>query len=306
VTQIQSHHCRPFSTIADAFVARYASRHQRPKTLTETRRYIERYLKPAWGDMDIRDIGKPQVFAVLDAMVDRGTEVSANRCLATMRRLFNWCVERGYLHRSPTAGVRPPAREYPRSRVLSRAELAAVWQAANTLGYPAGAWVQVMIATGGQRVRDVVTMRRSELHGTLWRISAPTKSRAPHTVPLSPLARRLLDGCPPLPGDYVFSTTGGRKHIQSLSKIKRRLDRLSEVADWRYHDIRRTVATAFGDELALPPHIAEAVQNRRSGIVSGVVAIYNRAQYEQAKRDALEAWGAWLETIAASLPDIAD
>jgi hypothetical protein len=173
MTQVHSSHPRPFSTIADDFVTRYASRHQRPKTLTETRRYIDQHLKPAWGDMDIRGIGKPQVFAVLDAMMDRGTEVSA---------------------------------------------------------------------------------------------------------------------------------TAGHKYIQSLSKIKRRLDRLSEVVDWRYHDIRRTVATAFGDELALPPHIAEAVQNRRSGIVSGVVAIYNRAQYEQAKREALEAWGAWLEAATVNPP----
>jgi hypothetical protein len=91
-------------------------------------------------------------------------------------------------------------------------------------------------------------------------------------------------------------------HARPFAKIKRRLDRLSEVVDWRYHDIRRTVATAFGDELALPPHIAEAVQNRRSGIVSGVVAVYNRAQYEQAKRDSLEAWGAWLEAATVNPP----
>lgn len=62
--------------------------------------------------MDIRGIGKPQVFAVLDAMMDRGTEVSANRCLATMRRLFNWCVERGYLDRSPAAGESKPVRRF--------------------------------------------------------------------------------------------------------------------------------------------------------------------------------------------------
>jgi integrase len=113
MTQVHSSHPRPFSTIADDFVTRYASRHQRPKTLTETRRYIDQHLKPAWGDMDIRDIDKPQVFAVLDAMMDRGTEVSANRCLATVRRLFNWCVERGYLERSPTAGIRPARTGVP-------------------------------------------------------------------------------------------------------------------------------------------------------------------------------------------------
>ncbi|MEQ8486051.1 MAG: hypothetical protein RIB46_16965 [Pseudomonadales bacterium] len=64
--------------------------------------------------------------------------------------------------------------------------------------------------------------------------------------------------------------------------------------------VRRTVATAFGDKLGLPPQVAEAVQNRRSGIVSGVVAVYNRAHYEQAKRDALEAWRVWLEAATVN------
>lgn len=136
----------------------------------------------------------------------------------------------------------------------------------------------MMIPTGGQRVRDIVTMRRSELHGDTWRIAAPTKSASAHNVPLSRLAQSVLATAPGLAGDYVFSTTNGRKHIQAMSKIKRKLDDAAGVTDWRYHDIRRTVATAFGEHLALPPHIAKAVQNRRSGTVSGEVAVYNRAQ----------------------------
>jgi hypothetical protein len=64
---------------------------------------------------------------------------------------------------------------------------------------------------------------------------------------LSRLAQSVLATAPVFAGDYVFSTTNGHKHIQALSKIKQKLDDAAGVFDWRYHDIRRTVATAFGE-----------------------------------------------------------
>ncbi len=288
-----------FTAVADEFIERYAQRHQKPRTLVETKRYIEHNLKPAWNTTPIHRIRRSDVLRVLDAMVDRGTTTSANRCLATIRKLFNWCLERGYIEASPAAGIRPPGKEVSRARVLTAAELGAIWSAADEIGYPAGRWLQMMIASGGQRLTDVARMRRSEITGDVWRMVTPTKSDEPHTVPLSSLALDVLADCPTFKGDYVFSTTAGKKHIQAFSKIKADIDRRSQVEAWRFHDIRRTVATAFGEYLALPPHVAEAVQNRRGGAVSGVVAVYNRARYESDKRQALDAWAGYVRATLA-------
>jgi hypothetical protein len=51
--------------------------------------------------------------------------------------------------------------------------------------------------------------------------------------------------------------------------------------------------------LAVAPHVIEAILNHRSGIVSGVAAIYNRHDYLDEKRDALERW-AGLPILAMS------
>jgi hypothetical protein len=40
----------------------------------------------------------------------------------------------------------------------------------------------------------------------------------------------------------------------------------------------------------IAPHVIEAVLNHRSGIVSGIAAVYNRHDYYSEKRDALERW----------------
>ena len=55
------------------------------------------------------------------------------------------------------------------------------------------------------------------------------------------------------------------------------------------HDIRRTVASGMA-RIGVDPHVIEKVLNHKSGIISGVAAVYNRYGYEKEKRTALEKW----------------
>jgi hypothetical protein len=50
--------------------------------------------------------------------------------------------------------------------------------------------------------------------------------------------------------------------------------------------------------LRIQPQVIEAVLNHKSGIVSGVAAIYNRHAYQDEKREALEKWSEKLSQIA--------
>jgi hypothetical protein len=44
--------------------------------------------------------------------------------------------------------------------------------------------------------------------------------------------------------------------------------------------------------------VIERIQNRRSGTIKGVMAVYNRATYEEEMADALGEWGQFLQNIA--------
>ena len=61
---------------------------------------------------------------LLDGIVTRGSPVTANRMLAWLRRMCSWAVERGIIEVSPCVGIRSPAAETSRDRVLSDDELA--------------------------------------------------------------------------------------------------------------------------------------------------------------------------------------
>jgi integrase len=81
-----------------------------------------------------------------------------------------------------------------------------------------------------------------------------------------------------------------------FGRVKRRLH--FTVSDWRIHDIRRTVASGMA-RIGVDPHVIEKVLNHKSGIISGVAAVYNRYGYEKEKRVALIKWAEHVVGISA-------
>lgn len=246
----------------------------------------------------INEIRRSDVVRVLDGIVAGGTPVRANRALAAFKKLTNWCVDRGVIEMSPVMALRPPAKEAGRDRVLSDDELAACWRAAGAEGFPFAHFVKLLVLTG-QRRGEVSGMRWSELdlEKGIWSLPAErAKNATQHVVPLAPFAVELLRSMPRfLNSDLVFTTTGTTP-ISGFGRLKDRLDAQMAVTDWRFHDLRRTVATNMAI-MGVQPHIIEAVLNHKTGIVSGVAAIYNRHAYLNEKRDALEAWAKRLSVL---------
>src|SRR5262249_29148016 len=149
---------------------------------------------------------------------------------------------------------------------------------------------------------EVGAMAKSEidLTGRKWSIpSMRTKNSLSHEVPLSDPALAILKQATKreriADRDLIFGETG--RGFSGWSKARAALEkRLAEqtkkkVAEWRLHDLRRTVATRMA-ELGVQPHIIEAVLNHISGHKAGVAGIYNRAQYAPEKRQALDLWAA--------------
>ena len=130
---------------------------------------MQREVLPRWRNRPIRSISKANVIALLDPIVDRGSPIMANRVLASLRKLFNWACERGTIDASPCDRIKAPGREKKRDRVHSDAELALIWRASETLGYPFAPLVRLLILTG-QRREEIAGMRWSEFDPdlTLW------------------------------------------------------------------------------------------------------------------------------------------
>nr|WP_281277538.1 site-specific integrase [Hankyongella ginsenosidimutans] len=127
--------------------------------------------------------------------------------------------------------------------------------------------------------------------------SARSKNKRANVVPLTPFALSILETLPRFVNcDFVFTTTR-KTAVSGFSKMLARISELSGTKDWHLHDLRRTAASGMA-QVGVAPHVVEKVLNHSSGIISGVAAVYNRYGYVTEKREALEAWNAYLGGLA--------
>ena len=208
--------------------------------------------------------------------------------------MFNWAIERDIIASSPCAGVKPPTPEQSRDRVLSDDELGNVWRAAHQLGGPFGALVELLILTG-QRRDEVARMAWGEvdLDAQLWTLPKErSKNGRPHDVALSAPAVAILNSLPRI-GDSFVLTTDGKSAASNYSASKRKLDKLlpADMPPWWLHDLRRTVASGMA-RLGINLPVIEKILNHSSGSFGGIVGVYQRHDFADEKRHALERWGA--------------
>jgi integrase len=285
------------SRVVEEFMRRYMEQGQgrrrphSPRYIQETHRNFKNHVLPRWGDRPIKSITKRDVIALLNGIVDAGKPIAANRVLAAISALFTWAAGEDIIDASPTAGVKKRAAEAPRERVLSDAELAAIWNAASD--YPFGPFVRLLLLTA-QRRSEVASMRWQDIatEKRIWTIPGEmTKSGRTQLVPLSELALRVLAECPLVEGNpYVFSTRRDRP-ISGFSKMKPAIDAAAGVTGWRLHDARRTCATRLAD-LKVPRFVVERVLNHADNTVTG--RHYDHAEYLDEKRGALDRWSAYV------------
>ena len=297
-----------FEKVAEQFIRRYA----KPKNRGWHRQEVDlaREFTPYWGKRPIDTITRRDVLDALDRISDRVSPLRANRQLALIRKLFNWCLERGLLETSPAANVKPPGREVSRDRVLSDGEIRSVWMCCDAVGHPFGAIFKLLLVTA-QRREEVGRMRWADLDlgkGS-WTIPRErSKNDVANEVPLPPLALAIINDLPRFEGEaLMFAAANGSGHPASgYSKAKLRLDRmivarrasegLPEMPEWWVHDLRRTAASGMA-RLGVAPHVIERVLNHISGSQAGVAGIYNRYGYLPEKRHALEAWAVHVLSI---------
>lgn len=297
-------------------VALYGKRHLSTlKSGATVQRELDRHVVAEWGDRDIQDIAKRDVIELLDAIADSGRIVTANRVRAYLSKFFNWCVDRDVIEVSPAMNVKAVAKETSRDRVLSDDELRWFWAACEAEGQPWGALGKVLLLTG-QRLSEVAGMTDAELQGDEWHLPADrTKNKRAHMVPITRAVRDALDAMERIDGPAgLYHTTNGRTPLSGFNKGRTYLaDRMVQIASdeagkpveiphWTFHDLRRTAATTMA-RLGIPVRVTEAVLNHVSGTGGGIVGVYQRHDYADEKRRALEAWAQFLDGLVSGVGD---
>ncbi len=293
-----------FSRVAEEFLERHCTGLAKAD---EARRIIRQEFVKRWGPRPVTDIQPDECAAAIRAIVRRGAKYQAFNALGHLRRMFSWAIgtnEFG-IDSSPVERLRPAdliGKKEARARILTDDELRAVWEGAGEAGFPYGPLVRLLILTG-QREREVADAVWSEidLDRAIWTIpAARMKSDRAHEVPLGPDTLALLRALPRFTaGDHIFTTTAGAKAVNGFSKAKQRIDTLSNVTGWKFHDLRRTMRTHLS---ALP--IDDRVREQMiAHSAPGLHKVYDLHRYESEKRRGFELWEARLRGTLHPTPD---
>jgi integrase len=257
------------------------------RSVARVRRRLTMNALPYLRGREIAGIGRRDILDILDRIADRGATAMPRQVYAHLNRLFAWAVERGIIAASPMMGMAKPAEAKSRDRVLSDDELVAVWNAPELDSLRRDA-IRLLILTGARR-SEIGMLRWDEIEGDAIHLSGErTKNGQPHVIPLSTLAKAILEAIPHR-NDFVFGPIG-----EAWPGIRRKLGE----GDWRLHDLRRTVATGL-QKLGTALPVTESVLGHTAGSRAGVVGIYQRHDYADEKRSALEAWGAHVHDLVA-------
>jgi integrase len=320
-----------FETVLADYFSQYAAKNMAQSTYAETKRQLERDVLPHWRDMPLRDIKDRHVLKLINDIAAAGNGVTANRTFSRLRAFFNWSISQLRLETSPAKGLVAPVKEEARDRALTNDEIRWFWSATEEIGWPFGPIARLLLLTA-QRRDEVSKMSWSEidLAKGIWTIPKErAKNTRAHKVHLSAGALAVLKSLPEPHRGLIFSVTGDDA-VSGFSRAKDRIDaamlRLRrrelglpesdddlrrhleipkrkalpvEIPHWTFHDLRRSAVTKMAEDLKIAPHIVDKILNHASGTIRGVAAIYNRAEYLDERRAALEAWSNWILALTS-------
>src|SRR5215471_9354810 len=267
----------------------------RPRTYAEIVRYLTGHFFKRLHNVPIDQITRKDVAARLTKITLESGSITASRARIALSGFYVWAMGLGLAESNPVIGTTRPQEAKPRDRVLSDAELAAVWNACDDDAF--GKVIKLLILTGARRA-EVGGMRWIEidLERGVWVIPAErVKNGRQHTLPLAPLAISIIQSVPRrVSRDHLFGTRsdGGLSHWHQ----KAELDQHLTIKPWRVHDLRRTLATRLCD-LGVAPHVVEQILNHQSGHRAGIVGVYNKSVYTNEVRAALGAWERYIGLI---------
>ena len=223
--------------------AEYLSKKVRPEL--RSAKAVERRLKknclPVIGDVTLADLHKRDMNRVIAPIMARGKQVEAARVFEDVRAMIRWATAEGHLDFNPFEGMRKPAARPPRTRVLTDAELAKLWNGLDK-ALPRSRTVQDIIrlclltARVSERLPES-SPTRSTLRSALGLVPANVEEREPNTVPLTDAAfeiAKVIAAGPKLSGHAVA-------HTIRLAQDRFGLDH------WTAHDLRRTAVNSMAN-----------------------------------------------------------
>jgi integrase len=188
------------------------------------------YFRPL-HPVGINSISRTDVAARVTDIQNKHSPHVARQARDALSALFVWAMEEGLAENNPVIGTRKPTLNAPRTRVLTDAELVAIWRNCRDDDY--GRIVRLLILLGNRR-QEVGGMCWSELvlegfgDARYWTLPEErSKNHVSIVVPLSPLATTIIRSVPRRGDrDHLFGVRSKYQNgYRGWAEVKPRFDK---------------------------------------------------------------------------------
>ena len=320
--EVEAAEIRRLGTLADLLDAYLGWMQANGKrTAGHVRSSLDRYVGkpfPGLAAAKANEITPADIRDVLARMIDRGVTTHTNRVRSYLHAAFQFGLEaehdpRKYLGRLVSFGLTfNPVSAVPRQgdfervgqRLISQHEISSLWRNARaTLGPGTGTVPLLCLATAGQRAGELLRLRWDHVDDDKRLLTVPadvSKNGREHLVPIGDLAHELLKGIRPLSeaAGWLFPGRDGKEPMlgASLARAFQRYCVKTEAEPFTPRDLRRAAKTHMG-EARISKEIRDRLQNHALSDISS--KHYDRYDYLDEKRQAVETWDRYLAAIVA-------
>jgi integrase len=251
--------------------------------------------------LPIAAIDRRGIASLIAAVADSNGPSAATNLHGTLSGYFSWLMGAGLLEQNPMLYANKPKPLPARDRMLTEDELRTAWAALSDDDY--GDIFRLLTYTACRR-GEIGDLRWDETNFDDAVIELPAarmKNNRPHLVPLSEPALALLKKRQRNGRDHVFGR--GTSGFQGWSHCRADLDAriAGKRPTWVLHDLRRLASTVMHEQLGIQPHVVERVL-AHVGHQSGIAGTYNKAEYFDERRRALERWAEYVDAVVTGKP----
>lgn len=274
------------------------------------RRRIDKDINPCIGRMRVEDVKPRHIDDMLKGIVDRGAPTVATDVLRWTRRIFDYGIKRHALEINPCSAFEVSdagGKEIARDRWLNRSELIKLFRAmrkAKGFSRQNELTFKLLLALCVRKM-ELCAARWEEfdLDAAIWHLPEErSKNGDAIDIPLPLAAVEWLKELLTFSCNSAWVLPARKMqhrmipHIQestlpvALAKVRAEMP---DVPNFTIHDFRRTARTHLA-ALGVDPVVAERCLNHK---IKGVEGIYNRHQYFNERKAALNLWADLLLTL---------
>lgn len=299
-----------FEHVAREWLEQKHEREVVPKHFSKNQARLEQFVFPTLGREPVSSIEAPALLGILRRLAESGRLETANRVRGLCSQIFRYALALGLCERDPAADLRsilPSASKRHHAAITTPQDAGALMRAIETYhGHP--------VTVAALKLSALLFLRPGELRRLEWAwvdteaamLTVPAaamkrdrkgKDGPPHLVPLARqacavlLELRGLSGA----GRFVFPSHAASRPM-SENTVNTALRRMGFDADTHTaHGFRAMARTLAAERLGVQPEVIEAQLDH--AVPDALGRAYNRTQYLEQRRELMQRWADYLDTL---------